>query len=186
MADEARHLDLYDLAAGDQFITLGVRISRIEKDQDNRERKILGPLERRTLRFKGSFPIPTVIRLLNYETRLKEAVAIVDEAASEKACESICISAYDEILNLAGSLNVIEEGLELELDTFGMLAVIAQLSGKNSMADAIMDMITAGKSIEEITAGLTAEGLAENAEAGGGAELGSGPLGSKTPSSTPS
>ena len=41
-------------------------------------------------------------------------------------------------------------------------------------------------SLEEIEAGLTAEGLAENAEAGGGAKLGSGPLASRTPSSTPS
>ena len=182
MSEQGRHLDLYDLAPGDRTVSLGVRISRVEADQDGRERKILGPLEKRTFRFKGSFPIPTTIRLLNYENKLKAALALGEEE-SEKQCETICIDAYDEILNLAGGLNELEEGLELDLNEFQMLALIAWLSGKDSMAEAVLDMVTAGKSIEEITDGLqAAEGLAENAEAGGGAKLGSGPLASKTPS----
>jgi len=185
MAEPGRHLDLYDLAPGDRTVSLGVRISRVENDQDGRERKILGPLEKRTFRFKGSFPIPTTIRLLNYETKLKAALAL-DEAESEKQCEAICIEAYDEILNLATGLNELEDGLELDLNEFQMLALIAWLSGKDSMAEAVLDMVTAGKSIEEIAEGLATEGLAENAQAGGGTELGSGPLASKTPSSAPS
>ena len=187
MSEQGRHLDLFDLAPNDRTVSLGVRISRKEEDQEGRERKILGPLEKRTFRFKGSFPIPTTIRLLNYENKLKAALALPDEAESEKACEMICIDAYDEILNLAGGLNELEDGLELDLNEFQMLALIAWLSGKDSMAEAVLEMVTSGMSIEEITDGLqAAEGLAENAEAGGGAKLGSGPLASKTPSSTPS
>lgn len=187
MADEARHLDLYDLAPSDRTVALGVRIATIEKDRDGRDRKMLGPLEKRTFRFKGSFPIPTTIRLLNYETKLKAALAVKDEGESEKQCETICIDAYDEILNLAGGLNEIEDGLELDLNEFQMLALIAWLSGKDSMAEAVLEMVTAGMSIEEITAGLeTSTESGEEAKAGAGVKLGSGPLASKTPSSTPS
>lgn len=182
MSDEARHLDLYDLAPGDRTVTLGCRVSRVEQDSDGRDRKVIGPLERRTFRFKGSFPIPTTIRLLNYENRIKEAIALPDETESEKACETICIEAYDEILNLARGLNEIEDDLELDLNEFQMLALLAWLSGKDSVAEAVIDMVTAGKSIEEITAGLESAGSGEEAEAGAGAELGSGPLPSKTPS----
>jgi hypothetical protein len=182
MSDVSQHLDLYDLAPKDRTVTLGLRIATT----DEAGKRTLGPLVRREFRFRGDFPVPTVIRLLGYEERVKAAIGIQDAEKSEVACQAILVEAYEEILDLARSLNPIEADIELDVNGQQMLVLLAWLAGNASVAEAVIDAITAGKSLEEIEAGLTSEGLAEKAEAGGGAELGSGPLASPTPSSIPS
>jgi hypothetical protein len=175
--DLARHLDLYDLAPQDRSVALGVRVAHVGESG----KRTLGPMERREFRFPGELPVPTIIRLLAYEERTKAAIAITDTRASELACQTIINEAYDDILNIARGLNEIEPDVELDINAQQLLILLGWLAGNVTVAQAVIDAITAGKTAEEIAETLTSEGLVEKAApAGDGAELGSGPLQSPT------